>query len=265
MKTKPNTFNIGRSIGNNLAINACLAFGYVVAMRWAGHEMVFPTAVLVVALLLVQFVFAVYQTQALYDMPEPSADTPTDPWDMQRDLMAASGQNLPPRPTFDKGVLLYAALLMEELGETLVGLQKASQRIALRTDVPDAERFTLKTVHGLLTYNADMLQAESMNLRQIIKGLTRGYALLASEATEILDGTTDVAVVNAGFALACGLPGAAAYQEVACSNLSKANPATGVIDKTVDGKWIKGSQYFEPDLAKVLFQHIREHVEEGPQ
>lgn len=67
------------------------------------------------------------------------------------------------------------------------------------------------------------------------------------------DGTTDLMVTNAGFALALGLPGAALYEEVASSNLTKKNPQTGVIDKTPDGKWIKGAKYREPNIDKVLF------------
>jgi hypothetical protein len=68
----------------------------------------------------------------------------------------------------------------------------------------------------------------------------------------IFDGTTDVAVVNCGFALACGLPGSDGYREVALSNISKRNPDTGMIDKTADGKWIKGAEYRAPDLLGVL-------------
>ena len=44
----------------------------------------------------------------------------------------------------------------------------------------------------------------------------------------------------------------AAYVEVQTSNWSKTNPNTGVIDKTPDGKWIKGVNYRPPNLTAVL-------------
>jgi hypothetical protein len=80
-------------------------------------------------------------------------------------------------------------------------------------------------------------------------------ALTIDEAVALADDTTDIAVVNAGFANASGIPGGACYVEVGTSNFSKANPETGRIDKDPSGKWIKGTDYQEPDLKAVLVEH----------
>lgn len=71
-------------------------------------------------------------------------------------------------------------------------------------------------------------------------------------ADMLLDGITDVAVVTAGFGLAAGLPAREGYAECMGSNLSKANPRTGKIDKDASGKWIKGSAYRAADFRRVL-------------
>jgi hypothetical protein len=44
---------------------------------------------------------------------------------------------------------------------------------------------------------------------------------------------------------------------VAESNLSKANPITGLIEKDASGKWIKGSQYQSPQIDAVLATRVR--------
>ena len=102
------------------------------------------------------------------------------------------------------------------------------------------------------SYYAKQLQTTSTLLRAKLVDLDINIPLTEQEAVELLDGTTDIAVVNCGLALACGLPGAGAYDEVVGSNLSKINPATGMIDKHPDGKWIKGIRYYKPDLRQVM-------------
>jgi hypothetical protein len=63
--------------------------------------------------------------------------------------------------------------------------------------------------------------------------------------------------VIAGLAASSGLPAAAGCVEVATSNLSKANPSTGVIDVDPSGKWIKGANYVAPNLGRVIDAHVR--------
>lgn len=177
-----------------------------------------------------------------------STRNPVDPWAMQRALMAASSQNLPDTPELNKGVLLYAALNLEELSEMLRGLTSALSKVA---DAPAG----ILAVADMLGRVTREMHETSVEVREVLKTtVPDDFKAPVDDADliEMADGTTDVTVVNCGFSLALGLDGAACYDEVGGSNLSKANPDTGVIDKTPDGKWIKGRNYRAPDLAKVV-------------
>lgn len=172
-----------------------------------------------------------------------------DPWELQRKLMEISGQDRPVRPMLTDNSLLYAALMLEELAETLKPIGVQLQRAATSTyDVLPADR-----IKGQFAHIAHLMTMHSVAIRQELERKP-GICLEWDEdlALEAFDGTTDTAVVNAGFAIASGFPGAEGYAEVQNSNLSKGNPETGLIDKTADGKWIKGSNYQKPDLEMVL-------------
>jgi hypothetical protein len=178
--------------------------------------------------------------------------TRVDPWEQQRLLMVASSQRIPSVPTVTNGAIFYGALLLEETGETAGALSKA---VALCVPENDpVRRVQLSRLKYWLEDLGQMLEREAKNIRTILSELTVDLdtPLPPVIAAELFDGIIDVAVVNCGLALACGLPGAAGYAEVAISNLSKINPDTGVIDKHPDGKWIKGVDYKEPDLERVL-------------
>lgn len=169
-----------------------------------------------------------------------------DPWDYQARLMSISGQFMADKPTFTRGTLLYIALMLEEMSETCVA---AADILASPPSVGD----TGTAVLGWPLLEASRnLQHNSMKIRELLKTHAFDIELTPAEAYELLDGITDVMVVAAGASLAAGLPGKAAYVEVATSNLSKANPDTGVIDKDPSGKWIKGRNYKAPDLISVL-------------
>lgn len=257
---------ITQSLIQMIWVDVLLISIYAMVTQWAGHTPARPDIILLGALLLVQWVqmLALYW-QAAKDAAgkaqeppqEPSNQEPeaVDPWKIQKALMKASGQDLPTRPVLNRGGLLYAALLLEEVGETMAGFASAIRE----SDTPDrpvnSETNALLVINLLFRNTAYHLIEESKRLREILQDVTSEFELSRPRAIEILDGTTDVAVVNSGLALAMGFPGAEAYLEVGCSNLSKANPATGVIDKTPDGTWIKGSQYFPPNLASVLSIH----------
>lgn len=173
-----------------------------------------------------------------------------DPWDMQCELMRASDQALPRLPAVSHGSLLYFALILEELAETGRALSPAFVRTF--SDTTD-ETMILNQVKGI----CGRLEETSTILKSLLKGMPDfSYPLTEAEAVELLDGITDVQVVNSGFALASGMPAQDAYLEVVSSNLSKSNPVTGRIDKTADGKWIKGTSYTMPDLKRVLQEHI---------
>lgn len=175
----------------------------------------------------------------------------TDPWHMQRTLMEASAQTLPVTPELNKGGLLYAALTMEELSETMFVLAAALQKAE-----PAALGTPLARIRDIFQQAATQLHHHSLNARDILgSAINDNFRITLEEAdvVELADGTTDVAVTNSGFALSLGLDGAACYAEVAGSNLSKRNPDTGRIDKTADGKWIKGIAFEKPNLRKTIF------------
>lgn len=184
-------------------------------------------------------------------------DTPQiDPWQMQRALMVASGQQTPATPRFTNGTVLYGALILEEGGETLAEIVKALKDYrdsdAYQNEPDTQVRNWIRYHINLFDYISTQMGETSVTIRKLLTGITYDFEMTPERTVAMLDGTTDLAVVNCGFALATGLPGADAYEEVVSSNLSKRNPRTGMIDKTPDGKWIKGPDYQAPDLAKVL-------------
>lgn len=193
-----------------------------------------------------------------------------DPWEMQRRLMAASDQATPAVTTLSNNSVLYGALIMEEAGETFCALADAlhayhsitEQTAGKQVEIADALELSgqLRYLANRFAAIGELNQESSCTLRDLLKKCAAfQWEIPEKLAVEMFDGTTDVAVVNAGFALASGFPGQRGYNEVARSNLSKANSGTGKIDKTADGKWIKGSRYFEPNLAAVL-QQAREEA-----
>ena len=171
-----------------------------------------------------------------------------DPWEYQRRLMSISGQEIPEDIQLNKTGLLYLALILEEFGETCMSVYHAMIKAG-----PITAGAPLNIV-ALLQAWAEEGKAGSMALRQHVTRLPEGYVirLTIPSAKEIADGTTDLAVVNSGFALALGLPGAELYEEISESNLSKANPVTGLIERDASGKWIKGPGYQAPDIEAVL-------------
>jgi hypothetical protein len=182
-----------------------------------------------------------------------SLPVPVDPWETQRELMAVSGQPRPSAPMLSKNSLMYLALILEELSETIRdGVMPALLRVTESGPQSDIARELLQ-MRGALQDIADGMTITSVGMRQQLAELGDfAIPLTLEEAKGALDGTTDLAVVNCGFALASGLPGAKAYAEVARSNMSKRNPETGRIDKTPDGKWIPGREFSPPDLAPIL-------------
>jgi len=184
-----------------------------------------------------------------------------DPWEMQSKLMRISGQDQPGKPMLTDGALLYAALIMEESAETFEGLlQPLAKHMGphivgdplLNLDKPHLYSAEIRLA-AILAGAHRYLDVASRQMRQVLAekpGIK--IDLDVETALPIFDGTTDLAVVNSGFALAMGFPGAEGYRDVAGSNLSKANPVTKIIDKDPSGKWIKGSAYQEPNLAKIL-------------
>lgn len=215
-----------------------------------------PLAIFV-ALLIIGVVYTVYAVRTAPFLPEPegpptSAFGYVDPWDYQTALMKASDQPLPDLPCASHGSILYYALILEELAEAGRPLLKAMQR-----SIADPKTAGEEIILGKLASVISRMDESATFIKGALK-TTPGfsYSLSLDEAIELLDGVTDVQVVNSGFGLASGLPVQDAYIEVVSSNLSKVNPKTKKIDKTLDGKWIKGSEYRLPNLNAVLQRHL---------
>lgn len=200
-------------------------------------------------------------------------ETPSvDPWLRQNRLMDISDQPRPPVLCLTPDSVLYLALKMEEFSETLEAFTLAFNRAHDYAPVTTLE--PLQDVKQMMANAAwyiagtglqGALLEASKRLRTSVANLPEGAKQLRVPlelkfAQPIADGLTDEMVVTAGLAAACGLPGAACYDEVSGSNLSKANPDTGKIHKDPSGKWIKGENYREPDLARVLASHESENV-----
>lgn len=185
-----------------------------------------------------------------------TAPIAVDPWSMQHDLMAASDQDLPNAPEINKGVLLYAALNLEECSEIMIGLVKALDRITGAGDIDGNLSRQLVTINEHLASAGAQMHAHSLAVRDELKAVSTPFRfdLTRPEVKEIADGSTDLMVTNSGFALSLGVNGGDCYLDVAGSNLSKKNPDTGKIDKTPDGKWIKGRDYREPDLIRTIYK-----------
>lgn len=189
----------------------------------------------------------------------PVSGDRVDPWQMQRELMQISGQRMPSLPEVNKMSLMYWALILEEAAETGEAL--------LDVLIPAMDRYSrhggpngphhYHTMTSMISSTCENMKQRSGRIRKMLGTedcFWDDLGLIPDRraAKALLDGTNDVSVVNAGFCLATGLPGPQGFAAVNRSNLSKKNPDTGVIDKTLDGKWIKGVDYVEPDLDAVL-------------
>lgn len=191
-----------------------------------------------------------------------AASLPVDPWRLQHSVMAASSQPTPAAFTFSYASLTYLALILEEVGETLTGAVRVMDMAVMPPDTATnilANKFVERTsaLRGNLRATAEGLKHVSKNIRAFVANpnnfaldFSKGYDPKAVE--ELLDGVTDVMVVAAGLSVASGMPGAAAFLEVCGSNLSKRNPATGMIDLDPTGKWIKGPDYWAPKLESLI-------------
>lgn len=179
-----------------------------------------------------------------------------DIWQLQGRVMAMSGQCMPAVPSVSMGTLTYLALVAEELSETMLATLNVLQAAHLYVPAGDRNLHDLLVASASVRGMANQLRTWSLDLRGDIKGRMAPNAYVPVPtldlAEELADGITDMAVVVAGAAVASGIPGAACYQDVVGSNISKANPITGRIDLDGSGKWIKGVNYKPPQLSVVL-------------
>lgn len=79
--------------------------------------------------------------------------------------------------------------------------------------------------------------------------------VINNDRIEKLDGGIDLVWVTLGFLFANGFTAeqiSAAWDEVARSNMSKIDPATGMCIKNEAGKIMKPAGYFKPNLSKII-------------
>jgi len=185
-----------------------------------------------------------------------------DPWKLQRYLMEISDQFMADKPMITRDVLLYYALILEEANEAGTTLLSIIAAIAegSYSGVDSPDDVSLAAIHGTFAPAVRSMGFASKRVKALMKEGAlkdwKGEELTLEQARMLFDDTTDIQVVNSGFCLAAGFPGPTGYLETQHSNISKKNPATGKIDKTDDGKWIKGVEYQEPDLERVLLDHF---------
>lgn len=79
-----------------------------------------------------------------------------------------------------------------------------------------------------------------------------GEANYDDDAVEELDACCDLIWVTVGYALSRGWDISGAFNEVARSNMSKIDAATGKVLKREDGKVLKPVTFSEPQLEKFL-------------
>jgi len=193
--------------------------------------------------------------------PLPDTSRLVDPWKLQALLMLKSGQQVPEHVHVNKHSLTYLALMLEEMGETCIAFHRLTNKMVMPSDTHVnilSSDFMQRTtrMRSTIEQTGIGLKACSKMLRAYVAHNNNPELdfgkLEDADIAQFLDGVTDTIVTACGAAIATGLPGAAAYEAVAKSNLSKANPATGLIDLDESGKWIKGPNWVEADLIKLL-------------
>lgn len=185
-----------------------------------------------------------------------------DPWRIQKKIMRISGQPTPDAVQANKFTVTYIALILEELSETIEPVRQALTRgcglaplVDRVTTVSWSEHTPgIRAVYKTLQQLQSDLKTSSVHLRMLAEKVPTSFCVPMTriEAREFADGVTDMAVVVSGLTIAGGVPGGPCYEEVGFSNLSKADPTTGLILKDASGKWIKGPNYRAPDIEAVL-------------
>ena len=137
-----------------------------------------------------------------------------------------------------RSVGLYKGLQLEELLEGLDAI------------------FKNHVFQNSMGYVHQSVEHDTMDkMRDMMNGFKKGYydVLIQNvDRKELLDSDIDSTYVAIGAALASGADVEGAWNEIQGSNMSKANPDTGKMDKDANGKIIKGSAYFAPDLTKFV-------------
>lgn len=189
-----------------------------------------------------------------------------DPWDLHRPLMRMSGQRLPDQPMITSEVIRCYAGILEEASEAGITLLDIMRNSSLRAD--QLQDFAL--MRQTLATAVRSMGLASRRACQILGTPAfsdwAGRPLTLKQAVALLDDHLDLQVMNTGFGLSAGLPCQSGYLAVGESNVSKADPATGRILRDKSGRWIKGPDYKQPDLRKVIldrFPNLRSEWDSG--
>lgn len=137
-----------------------------------------------------------------------------------------------------RSVGLYKGLQLEELIEGLEAIFKGH---------------VFQSASGAVIQSVEHDTIDKM--KDMSNGFKKGYydVLIQNvDRKELLDSDIDSTYVSIGAALASGADVDGAWNEIQGSNMSKANPTTGLMDKDENGKVKKGSAYFAPDLTKYV-------------
>jgi hypothetical protein len=172
-----------------------------------------------------------------------------NPWKSQLLLMLKSQQSVASNPSITKTSMLYGALILEEVGETMLALAQGIDEVSAGTG---SDFYEIAKLYARVSVTLTDTAKQARTQIELTQEKPTKNLISQQIAKDLLDGCTDVHVVVAGLGLACGLPGQAGYDMVTTSNLSKANPVTGMIDKDASGKWIKGPNYQPPELDTLL-------------
>ena len=224
------------------------------------------TAWLVLPAMLVVFVSALMCGLIVLSLEREKVD----PWALQRKLMQISGQALPGTMQINPDSLRYIGLICEELEEMITPVGRTLY--SFRQDRLVEGRRWVRPTPGIeeadqaIAMIRKNLVAASHQIKDACERMHGSFVIPLDRATavELADGATDLMVVAAGFAEASAIPGAMCYREVQGSNLSKADPETGQIEKDRSGKWKKGRDYRPPNLGFELdVAGVLGHLNEG--
>ncbi len=112
-------------------------------------------------------------------------------------------------------------------------MQKFGQEVKSSPEFPDEKTVDLRL---------ELIKEELRELQE---------AIAANDIVEVADALTDLLYVIYGAGAAFGIDLDACFEEVHESNMSKLMP-DGTVLRREDGKIMKGPDYFQPDLKKVL-------------
>lgn len=186
--------------------------------------------------------------------------TPDSPWAAQWWFMDRLGQDTPIHPVVTNDSMLYAVLMMEKLGKTLVAFADTSTIARLPEDNNSelhinslsAKQDVMSKIQG----NGFAIIQQSAAIKDIISGWADDddftYHLPHDKAVAVLEAVSHLTVVTCGFSLSAGLPGDDGHAELVASNETMTNPDTQSIEVDANKRCVRGVNYVAPDFASLI-------------